>query len=82
MLSFIYRIAAEFRSAHGHAPNVLYLNPIHLQRLLGEFGPEYDFEFITRFLKMEVLVYPDQTHPHVAWTHDQVAPDIQQRTTA
>ncbi len=67
-MSFIYRIAAALKSEYGHPPNVLYLNPARLQRLLGEFGPGYDFEFITTFLGMEVLVYPDQAHPHVAWT--------------
>jgi len=68
LLSFIYRIAAEFHREHGHPPNVLYLNPVHLARLLGEFDPDHDFEFVTGFLGMEILVYPSCSHPQVAWS--------------
>lgn len=67
MLSFIYRIAAEFKQQHGVPPNLLYLNPRHLQRLLDEFEAENDFEFITRFLGMDILVFPGHPHPQVAW---------------
>ena len=67
MLSYIYRIANEFKREYGYSPNVLYLNPAHLQRLLNEFGADHDFDFVTRFLGMEILVFSDHAHPQVSW---------------
>ena len=66
MLSHIYRIANEFKREHGYPPNVLYLNPGHLQRLLSEFGANHDLNFVTRFLGMEILIFPDHAHTQVS----------------
>ena len=67
MLSFIYRVYRDFEREHDHAPNVLYINPQHLERLCGEFANPRDLNTIRNLLGMEILVRRDAVHPHVGW---------------
>lgn len=66
MLSYIYRIAAEFQKEHGYAPNTLFLNRQHLARLKLEFpGVEIDAALVS--LGMDIRVEQESGHPHVGW---------------
>ena len=68
MLSFIYSLVNGFESSHGIRPNLLYLNEIHLQRLIEQFDPEYDLFKIMDFLSMEIIIDKTLVHPHVGWS--------------
>ena len=68
MLSHIVRLTTEFEREHGLRPNLLYLNPEHLQRLQADFDPRFDLQVTMGMLRMEVLVDAGILHPHVAWT--------------
>jgi len=68
MLSFIYRLVNDFQREHRFRPNVLYINPIHLDRLHSDFANQKDLVEISRLLDMEILLSPDAVHPHVAWS--------------
>lgn len=67
MLSYIVRLTTDFEHEHGLRPNLLYLNPTHLQRLQADFDERLDLHTILRMLRMEVLVDRAIAHPHVAW---------------
>ena len=69
MLSFIYNLANNFESSHGIRPNLLYLNPAHLQHLEEGFSKDYDLFAIMNMLGMEFIIDNDVLHPRVAWTH-------------
>jgi hypothetical protein len=67
MLSFIIRIASAFEHSHGIRPNLLYLNPAHLERMHQDFPESHDFDTIVRMLQMEMIIDRDIIHPQVAW---------------
>lgn len=69
MLSFIYRLVREFEKEHGIHPNLLYLNPTHLQYLREQLARDTQLDDIVRLLGMEVMVSAEAIHPHVVWTH-------------
>ena len=69
MLSFIYRLARDFEKEHGVPPNLLYLNPTHLQFLRTQLDNEQQMDNIVKLLGMEVMVSSEVVHPHVVWTH-------------
>jgi hypothetical protein len=69
MLSFIYRLARDFEKEHGIHPNLLYLNPVHLQFLREQLGNESQLDNIVMLLGMEIMVTTEVIHPHVVWTH-------------
>ncbi len=71
MLSYLYRIATDYRRRHGVAPTLLYLNPRHLARLRAELAGIEGMEGISRFLGMEMLIDRGVQHPHVAWSRIQ-----------
>ena len=66
MLSYIYRIASEFRREHGYAPNTLLLNRQHLARLQLELAG-VKMDNIVEFLGMDIRVELESGHPHVGW---------------
>ncbi len=67
MLSFIYRLCREFEREMGYAPNVLFINAAHLQRLQESFAGESDLSVIRQRLGLEVLLRADAVHPSVNW---------------
>jgi len=69
MLSFICNLANNFESSHGMRPNLLYINPTHLQHLQDGFSPDYDLFSIMNMLEMEFIIDKEIVHPRVAWTH-------------
>jgi hypothetical protein len=68
MLSFIYRLARDFEQEHGIHPNLLYLNPTHLQSLREQLDGSEQLDRVVQLLGMEVMVTREAMHPHVAWT--------------
>ena len=69
MLSYIYRLMCEFEQQHGMAPNLLYLNPVHLQHLKEGLAEGISLQSIYDLLKMELVVNYDTRHPNVIWSH-------------
>ncbi|MDH5784261.1 MAG: hypothetical protein OEZ16_01470 [Chromatiales bacterium] len=69
MLSFIYRLARDFEKEHGIHPNLLYLNPTHLQFLREQLDNEEQLDNIVKLLGMEIMITKEVIHPHVVWTH-------------
>ena len=69
MLSFIYRLSRDFEKEHGIHPNLLYLNPTHLQFLREQLDNEEQLDNIVKLLGMEIMVTNEVIHPHVVWTH-------------
>lgn len=69
MLSFIYRLIHDFEKEHGIRPNLLYVNPIHLQVLKNQLDAESQLDDIVELLGMEIMVTSEVIHPHVVWTH-------------
>jgi len=67
MLNYIYRLIRDFEREHGIQPNLLYINPVHLQHLKDSLDETYDFQSIRNLLKMELIIIQDTVHPHVAW---------------
>lgn len=68
MLSFIYRLVRDFEAEHDIHPNLLYLNPMHLNFLRDQLSPAEQPDEIIRRLGMEIIITQEATHPHVAWT--------------
>lgn len=68
MLSFIYRLVRDFEKEHDRYPNLLYLNPLHLQSLQEQLELTDQLDDITRLLGMEIVVTAEAVHPHVVWT--------------
>ena len=66
MLSYISRIASDFRKQHGYPPNTLLLNPEHLARLRTAYV-DVDIDIVLSHLDMEIRIEPESQHPHVAW---------------
>jgi len=68
MLGYIYRLVVSFEREHGMRPNLLYINPLHIQHLKASFDEQYSMCEIMEMLKLEVIIDPGSTHPHVCWT--------------
>ena len=68
MLSHIYRLARQFEHAHQVRPNLLYLNPEHLEHLRESFADPRDMGKILELLQMELIIDREVVHPHVAWS--------------
>lgn len=68
MLSFIYQLVNQYECSHGYPPNLLYINPTHLQQLQHSFASEFDLVDIMNMFKLEFVVDTETIHPHVAWT--------------
>ncbi len=66
MLSYLYRLAADYERTHGCRPNLVYLNRQHYRMLRENLGGMDSEEQIARFLGMHVFICPDITHPDVA----------------
>jgi len=66
MLSYLYRLAADYQRTHGCRPNLVYLNRQHYRMLCENLGGMHNEEQIARFLGMHVCICPDLTHPDVA----------------
>ena len=69
MLSYIYRLIRNFEKDHGIHPNLLHLNPEHIEHLKKAFEESISLHDIMRLLEMELVVEFDNIHPHVAWTN-------------
>jgi hypothetical protein len=67
MLSFLYRLCHEFEREMGYAPNVLLINPAHLERLRDSFADEPDLDVIRARLGLQILLRSDAVHPRVNW---------------
>jgi hypothetical protein len=67
MLSFLYRLCQEFESEMGYAPNVLFINPEHLEHLRESFDGEQDLDAIRARLGLEILLRSNAVHPSVNW---------------
>ncbi len=70
MLSHVLRLAFQFQRAHGHWPNMLYLNREQFTRWRHEFSEPEAFEEITRRLSLDVVISADALQPKVAWLPD------------
>ena len=68
MLGFIVRLVSTFEKEHGFRPNLLYISRAHSQHLKEAFDETFSFCQIAEMLQMEIIVEPEATHPHVAWT--------------
>ena len=68
MLSYIFRLVDHFQRQHGVEPNLLYLNELHMLELRKAFASGQTIPSITDFLRMELVISREITHPHVAWT--------------
>lgn len=70
MLSFIYRLIHNFEQEHGFTPNLLYLNPFHLEKLRSQLDEKVGEPDLIRLLGMEIILSHEAVHPHVEWhTH-------------
>jgi len=69
MLSYIIRIAEEYRSQHGVNPNLIYLNNIHLNILKLELGNPEDIHLVMSDLGIEINLDQSKTHPSVGNNH-------------
>jgi len=67
MLSFIVGLCSTFRKQHGFAPNVLYVNQTHFNRLRDDLEGLHDYERIRDRLGMDIMVVDDVLHPRVGW---------------
>lgn len=69
MLSFIYRLVRDFEKEHGIRPNLLYINPSHLQSLHEQLDSNEQLDRLVDLIGMEIVITREVVHPHVAWTH-------------
>ena len=67
MLSYIFRLADQFQHQHGVEPNLLYLNELHMLELKKAFAYKHTIPSITDFLRMDIIISREITHPRVAW---------------
>ncbi len=67
MLSYIFRLVDHFQRQHGVEPNLLYLNELHMLELKKAFSSNQTIPSITDFLRMDIIISCEITHPHVAW---------------
>lgn len=68
MLSFILGLATSFERKHGVPPNLLYLNTDHFSHLREELGFPSDVKMMNQMLGMEIVIYFEARHPHVAYS--------------
>ena len=68
MLSYIVGLVQAFEYKHGVRPQIVCLNPRHLDQLLVEY-PDIDREKFFSGLGVRILVLPenDLPHPCVEW---------------
>jgi len=67
MRDYLSRLVTGFENAHGIHPNLLYINPHHIDQLTGSFGEQYSLQQIMEELRMELIIDTYTTHPHVCW---------------
>lgn len=68
MLSQLYRIAREFESRHGVAPNLLYLNYQHFDQLREALPGLQSNARLLHQLGLQLILQNDRAHPGVAWS--------------
>lgn len=76
MLDYLYRLVTGFEREHGIHPNLLYINPHHIEHLKSSFDETFSMKQIMESLEMELVIDSYTTHPHVCWT------DIVQRAVS
>jgi len=69
MLSYIYRLINSFENEHDFSPNLLQINPVHLEHLKSAFDSNYSIERIMSVLRMDLVINTDCIHPQVSWSH-------------
>lgn len=69
MLSFLFRLIKSYRREHGFAPNVLYMNDFHYQKLRESVPDMKHYEQIAQFLNLDIVITAEAIHPHVAWVN-------------
>jgi len=67
MLSYIFRLADHFQRQHGIDPNLFYLNELHMLELRKAFTANQTMPSITDFLRMDIIISREITHPKVSW---------------
>ena len=67
MLNYFFRLIDHFQRQHGVQPNLLYLNELHISELRKALADGQSVS-ITDFLRMELVISQEVSHPHVAWT--------------
>jgi len=68
MLSFLYKLATDYEREHGYRPNLLYINPDHLQSLRHDLASIQGLGELVRFLGMEIVIELEACHPHLSYT--------------
>jgi hypothetical protein len=78
MLSYILRQIQSFERNHGMRPNVVFLNPQHLDALRHEY-PQLFREDPVIALGFRVVILPRElgSHPQVAWLPQQAQAKLQ-----
>ena len=66
MQDYLSRLVTGFERAHGIHPNLLYINPHHIDQLKASFG-DTSLQHIMELLDMELIIDSYTTHPHVCW---------------
>ena len=77
MLSFLYRLIRAFHREHGYRPNTVVMNARHYQQLRADIPEMQDYDSVSRFLMLEIILSEDSVHPHVSWI-----PQAQNRSSA
>lgn len=67
MLSFLFRLIRAFRREHGYSPNTVVMSTQHYQRLRAEIPEMRDYDSVSRFLLLEIILSEESVHPHVRW---------------
>ena len=67
MLSYLYRLAVRYEQTHRVRPNLLYLNPDHLEQLRHAFDQPDNLDRILSLLQMELIIDREVIHPRVGW---------------
>lgn len=67
MLSFLFRLIRAYQREHGFLPNVLYLNELHYQKLCESLPDLSGHDDLSAFLKLEIIISAEATHPNLAW---------------
>jgi len=67
MQDYLSRLVTGFEHAHGIHPNLLYINPHHIDQLKASFDNK-SLQHIMGLLEMELIIDSYTTHPHVCWT--------------
>jgi hypothetical protein len=67
MLSFLYRLIRAFHQEHGYTPNVVTMSKEHYRQLRADMPEIQDYDNVSRFLMLEIILSEDSVHPHVGW---------------